>query len=164
ATEVSGEISFTFLELLIKTLKVQIGTSPQESPHSCKESPLSPIQRELERCSAGEAVPAAIQSRALEALALCPCSGRSKEGGCLVSEHHHNQAWRRRSPVQHPWRKRNTTASLEGGEPCAASLEVTTFAKACSPPHCTQDLTATSVLRQGFCCPAERTRLFSHPS
>lgn len=46
ATEVSGEISFTFLELLIKTLKVQISTSPQESPHSCKESPLlSPPSR-----------------------------------------------------------------------------------------------------------------------
>lgn len=82
ATEVSGEISFTFLELLIKILKVQISTSPQESPHSCKESPLlSPPSRGswstalLEK----QSLPPS-RAEPLEALALCPCPGRSKVG------------------------------------------------------------------------------------
>lgn len=59
-----------------------------------------------------------------------------------------------------PWKKRNTTASEEEGEPFAVSLEVTTCAKACSPPHCTQDLVATPVPHQGFGCSAERMTTF----
>ena len=89
--------------------------------------------------------------------------------GCLVSKHHPSQAWRKRSPLQHPWRKGNTAASLEEGEPFAASLEerepfavsleMTTFAEARSPPPCTRGLVATSLLRQGFHCPAERMKM-----
>lgn len=82
ATEVSGEISFTFLELLIKILKVQISTSPQESPHSCKESPLlSPPSRGSRSTSLLEkqSLPPS-GAEPLEALAPCPCPGRSKVG------------------------------------------------------------------------------------
>lgn len=82
AREVSGEISFTFLELLIKILKVQISTSPQESPHSCKESPLlSPPPRGSRSAALPEkqSLPPS-GAEPLEALAPCPCPGRSKVG------------------------------------------------------------------------------------
>lgn len=100
ATEVSGEISFTLLELLIKILKVQISTSPQESPHSCKESPLlSPPSRGSWSTAVLEKQPLPPSgAEPLQALALCPCPGKSKVGaggtgdpparacGCLWSE------------------------------------------------------------------------------
>lgn len=74
----------------------------------------------------------ALSARVLHALASLLTG--SLEGSRLFREHHPSQAWRKRSPLHHPWRKGNTAASLEEGEPFAASLAPTTFAEARSPP------------------------------
>lgn len=116
-----------------------LGSSRWQMAAGCAMLPssLSPLSSPLPSLSTSPTAPTPVLSaRVFHALAgFC-----SQEGDCLVSEHHHNQAWRRRRPLQHPWKKRNTTAPQEEREPFAASLQVTTFAKAWSPPHCTQDL------------------------